>query len=106
MVAIALTVAVPVISRVLPMRGAPGMEACDRHDGHREAPAAPGAPIALKCGYCDLLGHSPVLLAVGSPPVLLPLPPAGAAVVMPAPRRAVREVLAAAPRGPPAPLQA
>lgn len=108
MLAIALTVAMPVIARLSPLPGAPtgmagmaGMAAGGMHDGHRDPPAAPGVPVTTRCGYCDLLGHMPVLLAVASLPVLAPLPPARSGPPVPSPCWSARVVLAAAPRGPP-----
>lgn len=110
MLAIALTVAMPVIARLSLLPGVPtgmaGMAAGDMHDGHRDPPAAPGVPVTTRCGYCDLLGHMPVLLAVASLPVLAPLPPARSGPAVPSPRRSARVVLAAAPRGPPGDLPA
>lgn len=105
MLAIVLTVAMPVIARLSPPPGAPtgmaGMAACDMHDGHRDPPAAPGVPVTTRCGYCDLLGHMPVLLAFARLPVFAPLPPVRSGPAIPAPRRSVRGVLVPAPRGPP-----
>ncbi|HET6804764.1 MAG TPA: DUF2946 family protein [Frateuria sp.] len=105
MLAIALTVAMPVISRLLPVPVAPmgmtGMAALDHHGGRHDPP---GAPTTTRCGYCDLLGHMPVLLGVASLPVLSPLPPARSGGALPAPRQTGRPVLAAAPRGPPGDL--
>lgn len=106
-VALWLTVVAPVISRLLPtahdaMPAMSGM-GCVEHMGHPAHPAAPDplAPATDKCGYCTLVGQSPVVIAALWVPVLLPhtpyLPPA-----LPDARAARGHTwLAPTPRGPP-----
>ena len=108
-----LLMAAPVVSQLLaPASGMHGMAMpmddaaamhCGEHAGHGgdPTPLQPHNPSLSACGYCDLLGHSPVMasvawLASAAPPLpirLLPVAPA---------RRLSRQLfLAAAPRGPP-----
>lgn len=102
----ALLVGAPVVSRLLPSPSAMadmGMH-CDEHAGHGGQPSTPDphAPSSMeKCGYCGLLGHSPVL---GSALWLPPPRPLPSRDVMPSraePAATRRGCLVAAPRGPP-----
>lgn len=105
-----LIVAAPVVSQCLAgpsvdMAMAMHCDGAMDHGGHGGMPD-PLAPSMDKCGYCGLLGHSPVL---GSVPWLPPLPlscPARLEAVFPAMPPARLQVLAAAPRGPPVRLNA
>lgn len=101
-----LTIVAPVISQtLLPTAHAMAMHHgadCGRHT-EETPPLSPPHDHALeKCGYCGLLGYSPMLPgAIWLPPIL---PPATTGLAhlphaLPAARRAT---LAAAPRGPPA----
>ncbi|SFS17807.1 Protein of unknown function [Dyella sp. OK004] len=101
-----LTIVAPVISQtVLPATHAPAMHhgaGCGKH-AEQTPPLSPPHDHALeKCGYCGLLGYSPMLPgAIWLPPILPPVAavPANLPRALPATRLAT---LAAAPRGPPA----
>ena len=104
LVALWLTIGMPVLSRSLPER-MDAMELggwCTEHglsDHHRTAPANPATTD--RCGYCSLFCHSPLIAGcagMGVPPSALPLQSsiALAGNAGPAPR-----VLSARPRGPP-----
>lgn len=116
-VALWLTIVAPVISRLLPTAHdampamsdmvMPDMAMSDmafvEHIGHPAHPSMPDplAPATDKCGYCTLVGQSPVVIAALWVPVLLPrtpyLPPA-----LPDARAARGHTwLAPTPRGPP-----
>jgi hypothetical protein len=118
LLAMALIVVMPAISRVMPMdsmAGMPGMSgmtstdvACPHHDlqaatKHPEAPSAPADPMA-RCGYCVLLSHTPILASS----VVVHVVPAAPNVANPVealPRdRSEAPLLSADPRGPPAAL--
>lgn len=76
-VAIWLTIVAPVVSRVMPVQAAmPAMAgmACPEHMGHATDPGTPHPhpPSTEKCGYCTLIGHSPVLATAAWVPALLP----------------------------------
>ncbi len=117
-----LLVAAPTVSRVLPawgvasadashamhgdaMSGMPGMEGMAMHDmaSMPHAPQTPGDPVHSmdQCGYCVLLGHSP-LLSGGVVALLLaaPLPAPAPAATFAASWHA-QPLLSAHPRGPP-----
>lgn len=102
--AIALTICVPVASRLLP--GAAmvpaAMAGCDmHHQGSHPAPAPdPHAPLD-KCGYCSLFVHSPLLLAAAASFLPIPAPPRFAAPRRDLGRLPAHSPLAARPRGPP-----
>lgn len=106
-VALALVVVMPAVSRVMPMTGSmPGMDgACP---GHLARGATPSPPPHLpahptdRCGYCLLLHHSP-LLGSGAIAYLIPEPPRRTAieVALPAGKPGASS-LSADPRGPPA----
>jgi hypothetical protein len=64
MLAIWLMMVAPVVSQTLPAATAwPDLGAwCEGHVGLvADAPAAPHGDLLAKCGYCDLLNHSPGL---------------------------------------------
>lgn len=104
-IALWLTIVAPVISQTLP--AAPSLDLgawCTGHGLSDQHPAAPGDPLAHteRCGYCGLLGHSPLLPGVASLTLvsidllnLAPVLPVVAGEVSP-------RLLSAHPRGPPA----
>ncbi len=104
-VALWLSIVAPVISQALPAASGFDLGAwCTSHGLDEHHHAAPGEPMAPldHCGYCGLLGHSPLLPGVAS--LELPAadlhdlaPAAPAAQAAPRPR-----VLSAPARGPPA----
>nr|WP_268235698.1 DUF2946 domain-containing protein [Dyella caseinilytica] len=105
MLAMALIVVMPAISRVMPMAGAmPDMDAaCTQHMAGAKHPGAPDSPAdpTAKCGYCVLLHHLPVL-PTGAQSHLPPAPPGQAAPALPPVDDAyVSPILSARPRGPP-----
>jgi len=105
MLAMALIVVMPAISRVMPMGGAmPGMDAaCAQHMAGSKHPGAPDSPSdpTAKCGYCVLLHHLPVL-PTGAQPRLLPaLPSQSAPALARVDDAYVLPILSARPRGPP-----
>lgn len=99
-----LLVVSPTISRTLPTPMAmPGTEAACEHTADHHHPSMPDDPDSHsdKCGYCVLLGHTPLL--AGAAPVLSlathwPVMPA---VQHGAPSRHASPRLSADPRGPP-----
>lgn len=103
--ALTLIVAMPAVSRVIPVSaGAAGMDAgCAMRAGDHSHPDIPGAPDDRtdRCGYCTLLEHTP---AVGMGklfsqlPTLRPAAPLDAAISRGAP---ITRLLSAPPRGPP-----
>ena len=105
MVALWLTIVAPVISQAMP--SAPSFDLgawCTGHGLSDQHPATPGDPLAHtdKCGYCGLLGHSPLLpgvanLTLASVDLLAQAPVLATVTAEPAPR-----LLSAHPRGPPA----
>jgi hypothetical protein len=107
MLAMALIVVMPAISRVMPMTAAmPGMDApCPHHDQqastkHPDAPSEPADPMA-RCGYCVLLSHTP-LLSSGVIVHIVPAAPDVAVVAVALPvDRSEAPLLSADPRGPP-----
>jgi Protein of unknown function (DUF2946) len=106
MLAMALIVVMPAISRVMPMSGPmPGLDAsCPYHQAeatkHPVAPDSPADPTA-KCGYCVLLNHAP-LLATGDVLHFLPaVPNLAAPAVARADDAYTSPILSANPRGPP-----
>jgi len=104
MAALWLTIVAPVISQTLPTTSAAfDLGAwCTGHglDTHPNAPTDPAA-FTDHCGYCGLLGHSP--LAFGHADFLLP--PSPLAVQVPIARALPAQIpsrlISAAPRGPP-----
>lgn len=106
-----LLVAAPPISQLL--AASPDMQGmamshatmhCDEHAGHGSDPA-PLQPLA-KCGYCDLLGHNPVVSSVAwLSPSTLPSPYRLPGFVL-EPRTPRWLLLAAPPRGPPEDINA
>lgn len=79
MAAMWLLVAAPTISRSLPPTGAwPELDAwCTGHGLDEHHPSTPDAPALHtdECGYCALLGHSPLLAgAAHAPSVAAALP--------------------------------
>jgi hypothetical protein len=107
MLAIWLTMIAPVVSQTLPADASwPDLGAwCEGHAGlvaHApNAPAHPHGDLLAKCGYCDLLNHSPGLSGDFFVATLLPRTP-----YRPAPLPAAYLVERAtdhshAPRGPP-----
>ncbi|WP_161940595.1 DUF2946 domain-containing protein [Rhodanobacter thiooxydans] len=115
--ALGLTIVAPVVSRTLasvaassahdaphamhmamemPAGDAGEQPSGDTHDDHD------GMPME-QCGYCGLLGHSPLLVVIAWLPGLLPQQASSRPVVPTAPRRgSERSTLTAVPRGPPA----
>jgi hypothetical protein len=109
MLAMALIVVMPVVSRTMPMMGAmPGMDgACLEHVATGvKLPDSPHAPVdpMQRCGYCFLLHHSP-LLSSGTIVHLVPAAPEPniRTEALPA-ERSHAPLLSADPRGPPARL--
>jgi hypothetical protein len=107
MLAMALIVVMPAISRVMPMTGAmPGMDAsCPYHDHqastrHPDAPGTPADPTE-RCGYCVLLSHTPLLTANVIVHVVPAAPNVAAPVVALPADRSETPQLSADPRGPP-----
>ena len=105
LLAIALIVVMPAVSRVMPMSASmPGMGAsCPEHQAgtkHPDSPSSPSDPTD-KCGYCVLLNHAP-LLASGKVLHLLPVAPNPAVpIVARADDAYASPILSANPRGPP-----
>jgi len=105
LVAVWLTVVMPVISRSMP-NGMGSMGVGSRGTSHglsQPHPATPSDPSSIldKCGYCCLFCHSP-LVAGNALPAMAPL--ALSAPILPAPTVPVGpppQRLSAAPRGPP-----
>jgi hypothetical protein len=104
LLAMALIVVMPAISRVMPMPGMPGMDvACTHHMAGMHHPGAPDTPAdpTVKCCYCVLLHHLPVLPTVA----LASVPPAWMVQTAPELLQAdgayVSPILSARPRGPP-----
>lgn len=105
MAAIWLTVVAPVISQTLPVEQAwPDQEAwCTSHGLSDQHPSMPSDPSMHmdKCGYCALLGHSPLLsgsVSVALQPSLLA---AQAPTLWTPGIDVVEPILSANPRGPP-----
>lgn len=104
-VALWLTVAMPTVSRLLPPAWTPPALGawCTGHglvNVHPQAPSAP--PLSIdRCGYCGLLGHSPLLPGA----TMVALPSIGPPRSMPTTRLASAAPsarwLGANPRGPP-----
>jgi hypothetical protein len=105
MLAMALIVVMPAISRVMPMAGAmPGMDAvCEHHLAGARHPGPPDSPAdpTDKCGYCVLLHHTPVLPAGVLAHVLAALPGESAPALARVDDAYVPPILSARPRGPP-----
>jgi hypothetical protein len=106
-VALWLTIVMPVVSRVLPASSNSASLGlwCTGHGlDNAPHPGAPTDPVSSmdKCGYCGLLGHSPLCLGAATallPPSMLPAPtPVFVAITTPPHVRR----LGARPRGPPA----
>jgi len=105
LVAVWLTVLMPVISRSMP-NGMGSMGFGSRGTSHglsQQHPSTPPDPSSIldRCGYCCLFCHSP-LVAGGALPALPPL--ALSAPILPVPTVPVGpppQRLSAAPRGPP-----
>jgi hypothetical protein len=103
LVAMWLTIGMPVLSQFLPNHSGSPMDLgawCTGHGLSDHHPGAPAAPVD-KCGYCSLFCHSPLVLghadAVLPPPRLSgPLFSAQTVPSGPLPR-----LLSADPRGPP-----
>lgn len=107
MLAMALIVVMPAISRVMPMTVAmPGMDApCPQHDHqasaqHPDSPGTPADPME-RCGYCVLLSHTPLLTASVIVHVVPAAPNVAAPVVVLPTDRSETPQLSADPRGPP-----
>ena len=105
MLAMALIVLMPVISRAMPMTGTmPGMDdACSHQMAGMKHPVSPDSPADTtdRCGYCVLLDHHS-LLASGKVLYLLPVAPGPAVPVLAAADDAyTAPILSAHPRGPP-----
>lgn len=109
MAALWLTIVAPVVSRTLPdAQSMPDLGAwCTSHglsDHHPPAPSAP--PMHMDdCGYCTLLGHSPLVSSHAIVFLAPPSPPAPSLVPWATGARYVEPVLSANPRGPPLPGQ-
>ena len=105
MLAMALIVVMPAVSRVMPMSGPmPGMEMpCPQHHAETQHPASPHSPTdpTDRCGYCVLLNHAP-LLASGDVLHFVPVAPnLPVLVVARADDAYASPILSANPRGPP-----
>lgn len=105
MLAMALIVVMPVLSRSLPMASMPGMgDDCPHHQvagsKHPSAPHAPADPMA-RCGYCVLFQHSPVLASGVAVPRVPGAPVAVHASILRAGEKPATPRLSADPRGPP-----
>lgn len=106
-----LLAAAPVVSQVLAaspvmhdrMAMADAAMHCDEHAGHGDdtSPLQPHAPSMAKCGYCDLLGHTPAISSVAWLPAAPPPAPRHVLSFSSEPHVARMHPLAAAPRGPP-----
>jgi hypothetical protein len=109
MLAMALIVVVPVISRALPMAAAmPGMDgACPEHVAlgakPQGSPHAPADPME-RCGYCFLLHHTPLLGSSALVHAVPAAPESNVPVVALPVERSHAPLLSADPRGPPARL--
>jgi hypothetical protein len=101
MVALWLTILAPVVSQAIASDAMPSMAAmCGPHHDH----STPGIPHPMsmeKCGYCGLLGHSPLLSGGSASP--LPPSPLPRLTVVAAPDSVCTKptLIAASPRGPP-----
>jgi hypothetical protein len=101
-----LAVAAPVISQVAPVSDAhldlgawcTGHGLADHPSG---APSDPHALHADKCGYCGLLGHSPLLVGGATPPPAFARFSHRVRTHMDLPVVDARPLLSASPRGPP-----
>lgn len=97
-----LVVLAPVVSQTLYATAATAESGwCGTNPPLTSSPGHPHDPAAELCGYCDLLGHSPVLIGVARLPALTP-----ATAFIPPPRREMAQappppLRSAAPRGPP-----
>lgn len=105
LVAMAFVVAMPMVSRVLPMASAmPGMAAMARAQhvamGQSPAPDQPDDPLQ-RCAYCVLLAHSPALGAGIFAPLLLPIASPAAPAVAAITTVRVPPAWSAPARGPP-----
>lgn len=100
-----LLVAAPSVSRLLPItEWSPDLGAwCTGHGLSDQHPSSPGDPAdhADKCGYCALLGHTPLLGGHAVPLRLVAWLPAPAAPVHASGRWHALPLLSANPRGPP-----
>lgn len=105
-----LLVVAPAISQVLTasphvhgVAATGAAAACSEHADHGNDASTPQphAPILAKCGYCDLLGESPVVSNVSWMAPAPPPPDRFAQPLFSAPRSSHRHPLVAAPRGPP-----
>jgi hypothetical protein len=102
LVAMWLTVGMPVVSQILPQHAAP-MDMgswCTPHGLSDHHPHAPDSPLD-KCGYCSLFCHSPLVLTHASlalAPLRLPAQTLSAQTFSAGPPL---QVLSANPRGPP-----
>ena len=110
-----LLVAAPPISQLLSvspaMHGMAMPDAathCDEHAGHGSdpSPPQPHAPSLSKCGYCDLLGHTPAVSSVAWLATSVPPSPYRSPWFVPERRTPRTLLLAAPPRGPPEDLNA
>ena len=99
-----LLVAAPTVSRVLPAWMAPDLGAwCTGHGFDDERPSAPADPALHidKCGYCALLGHTPLAAGGAVALVLATLLPDAVPVVRARGPWHAQPLLSANPRGPP-----
>jgi hypothetical protein len=92
----------PVISQTLLAAPATGIESgwCGAHPPP-VTPDSPQPPVANPCGYCDLLGHNPVLLGVARVAALPPLATYSPPVRRQALHAPTQPPRIHAPRGPP-----
>jgi hypothetical protein len=99
-----LLVVAPTVSRVLPAWMAPDLSAwCTGHGFDDEHPSTPTDLVLHidKCGYCTLLGHTPLAGGGTAVLVLATLLPDTAPVVRAYGIRHAQPLLSANPRGPP-----
>ncbi|MFC5583179.1 DUF2946 domain-containing protein [Rhodanobacter terrae] len=107
LLAMALVVVMPAVSRVMPMTASmPSMqgmaEACPQRTGEEKHPA-PGHPAdpTDRCGYCVLFGHQSILASSHVLHLLPAAPGAAESTPLPVRRKDATRRLSADPRGPP-----
>lgn len=105
MLAMALIVVMPVLSRALPMAAMPGMDGdCPVHQmAGAKQPNSPHAPVdpTERCGYCFLLNHTPPLASGAAVHLATVAPAASVARFHRIDERPASPRLSADPRGPP-----
>jgi hypothetical protein len=106
LLAMALIVVMPVLSRTLSMASMPGMDSdCPIHHAagakHPSSPQTPADPTE-RCGYCALLNHTPPLACAVATWLSPGSLPGAVASVQPRQQTPPARRLSADPRGPPA----